>query len=328
MSSRQLKKFEIIDGKISLGKRSTIKQIHQAVLSAGIQTTERSIYNDIKSMEKIYKQNIPKGKDGKYSYEDDTFSMRKMKLSEEDEATFTAVSMSILNLKPTGIYDKYNKLVNKVLADITKGKKSKNIDNFNAIQPEVSYGNKGYEWIEPILTAITNKETIEIIYQKSGAEPEKKILSPYILKEFRNHWYCIGYDHLKTNLTKVYALDRIISVKESYKKYFTDIHFDIEAYFKYSFGIFHDYSKSPIKLKLEFYNSFTESLQKHPLMATQRSRLIKNGKALEVEIELYYSYEILREILSYGKSVKVISPQMVIEEIKQHINFMSSFYNH
>lgn len=326
MSSTQFRKFEIIDSKISFGKKSTIKQIHLAVSNAGIKAGERTIYNDIKAMEIIYKQKIIDGKDDRYFYEDDTFSMRKMKLSEEDEATFTAVSMSILNLKPTGIYDKYNKLVDKVLNDITKGKKTKNIQRFSSIQPEISFGNKGYEWIEPILNAITSKETIEVVYQKGDLEPEKKILSPYILKEFRNHWYCIGYDHSKSNLTKVYALDRILSIKESFKKYYTDPHFDLDAYFKYSFGIFHNYDQSPINLKLEFYNNYIESLQKHPLMSTQKSRLIKSGKALEVELELYYSGEILREILSYGKNVKVISPQIVVDDIKNQLNKMESFY--
>jgi len=192
----------------------------------------------------------------------------------------------------------------------------KNLSSFNAIQPEISYGNKGYEWIEPIFNAIINKETIEIYYQKAKSEPEKKVLSPYLLKEFRNRWYCIGYDHNKTQLTKVYSLDRMQNVKFSGKKYWEDPLFDIEAYFKYSFGIFHDYSQKPIKIKLEFYDQFIETIQNHPLMPNQISKIIKGGKALEVEIESYLSYEIENEILKYGNLVKVISPLSLAEKIQ------------
>jgi predicted DNA-binding transcriptional regulator YafY len=52
-------------------------------------------------------------------------------------------------------------------------------------------------------------------------------------------------------------------------------------------------------------------------MATQRNTLMKGGKVLRVELELYYSYEIIREILSFGSSVKVISPETVSKEVKK-----------
>lgn len=326
MSSNQIERFRIIDKKISLGKSSTIKQIHTAVKNEGILVDERTIYNDIKSIEKIYKKYIEKGMDGKYSFEDQSFSINKLNINEEDEAIFGLVSMSLLNLKPTSIYEKYNKIVDKVLNDISKGKKLKNLSSFNAIQPEISYGNKGYEWIEPIFNAIINKETIEIDYQKAKSEPEKKVLSPYLLKEFRNRWYCIGYDHSKTQLTKVYSLDRMQNVKFSGKKYWEDPLFDFEAFFKYSFGIFHNYSQKPVKIKLEFYDQFIETIQNHPLMPTQMSKLIKGGKALEVDIELYLSYEIESEILKYGNLVKVISPLSLANIIKDKTKKITELY--
>ena len=308
-------KFNLIDEKIRFGKESTAENIRTALLNKGINCSLKTIYNDIDAIERIYKQPISR-KSGRFTYENDEFSINKIKVNEEDESIFEMVLLNIQNLKPTGIYDKYSKILDKVLSDLTKGKKIKNLKSFNAIQPEISYGNKGYEWIEPIFNAIINKEAIELVYQKAKSAPEKKILSPYILKEFRNRWYCIGYDHLKTNLTKVYSLDRMHSVESSAKAYWEDSHFDTEAFFKFSFGIYHDYKLKPIKIKLEFYEQFIETIQNHPLMPTQKSKLIKRGKALEVELELYISYEIESEILKYGNLVKVISPLTLAEKIK------------
>ena len=55
----------------------------------------------------------------------------------------------------------------------------------------------------------------------------------------------------------------------------------------------------------------------HPLMATQKSTLIEGGKVLRVELQVYNSYEIKREILGYGKGVKVISPESLVKDIKE-----------
>ena len=76
------------------------------------------------------------------------------------------------------------------------------------------------------------------------------------------------------------------NVEYSAKPYWNDPHFDIENYFKYSLGIYHYIDKKPEIVKLEFYEYFIETIQNHPLMPTQKSKLTKRGKALEVELEV------------------------------------------
>ena len=52
-------------------------------------------------------------------------------------------------------------------------------------------------------------------------------------------------------------------------------------------------------------------------MASQKSTIIQGGKGLRVELQVYNSYEIKREILGYGKGVKVISPESLVKDIKE-----------
>jgi hypothetical protein len=63
--------------------------------------------------------------------------------------------------------------------------------------------------------------------------------------------------------------------------------------------------------------NFLFYLLNHPLMATQKSTLMQGGRALRVELEVYNSYEIKREILGYGKGVKVVSPESLVNDIKE-----------
>lgn len=217
----------------------------------------------------------------------------------------------------TQIYNKFNKLKNKVLQeDKTAPKSTSTYKNF--IIPEISYGKSGYEWIEILFEAINNKETIEIVYRKNAKEISNKTLSPYLLKEFRKRWYLIAYDHAENKrITKVYALDKIKEVIESEMKFYTDTFFDPNDYFKYTFGIHHELFNKPLDIVLEFYGTQIDQLMNHPLMATQKNTLIDGGKALRVELQVYNSYEIKREILGYGKGVKVISPESLINDLKE-----------
>lgn len=320
-----MKKFFIIDEKIRYGKKSTAEQIRIVLQNKGIKCTLKTIYNDLKSIKTIWKQPILKEKD-KYYYQSESFSIQNGKIDEEDLPTFELLLMNSQNLKSTGFYDKYNKILDKILSDIAKGKKAENLTNIMAIQPEISYGNKGYEWIEPIFNAIIKKEAIEIIYQKAKSEPEKKVISPYILKEHRNRWYCVGYDNLNRKQTKIYSLDRIQNVEYSAKPYWSDTDFDIENYFKFSLGIYHYIDKKPEIVKLEFYDYFIEIIQNHPLMPTQKTKLTKRGKALEVELEVYNSKELVSEILKYGELVKVLSPSSLADTIKEKVKRLSNLY--
>lgn len=166
-----------------------------------------------------------------------------------------------------------------------------------------------------------------MVYRKNEIEVSTKTLSPYLLKEFRKKWFLIAYDHAENRkCTKVYSLDKIKEITESESKFHFDPNFNAQDYFKYTFGIFHDLVNTPIPLVLEFTGIFIEQVRTHPLMASQKSTLMKGGKALRVELELYYSYEIIREILSYGDGVKVVSPANVALEVKNITSKISNNY--
>ena len=318
VNTDQLKRFFKIDDKIKHGKKATIKQLAAAWNNSRVdhveRVSDRTINTDIKAIEKVFEGAKIEIIDGKYySYEDHKFSIRQLNLNENDEVLLSLLRMTLQNYENTVIYDKFNKLKNKVLQEDKTAPKSSST-NKNFIIPEISFG----KWIEQLFEAIIKEESIEIIYRKNANEISNKTLSPYLLKEFRKRWYLIAYDHAENKrITKVYALDKIKEVIESEMKFYTDTFFDPNDYFKYTFGIHHELSNKPIDIVLEFYGTQIDQLMNHPLMATQKSTLIEGGKALRVELQVYNSYEIQREILGYGKGVKVISPDSLVKDMKE-----------
>ena len=323
VNTDQLIRFFKIDDKIKNGKKATIKQLATAWNNSCTEekdkVTERTIATDIKAIQKVFEgAEIDEQIDGKYySYSDHKFSIRQLNLNENDEVFFSFLRMTLQNFENTDIYNKFNKLRNKVLQE-DKSKQTTTNSFKSFILPEISFGKSGYEWIETLFEAINKKESIEILYIKNPNEISNKTLSPYLLKEFRKRWYLIAYDHAEDRkCTKVYALDKIKEIIESEKKFYIDPFFNPNDYFKYTFGIHHELFNKPIDVVLDFYGNNIDQLMNHPLMATQKSTLMQGGKALRVELEVYNSYEIKREILGYGKGVKVVSPESLVNDIKE-----------
>ena len=195
------------------------------------------------------------------------------------------------------------------------------------IQPEISHSKKGYEWIENIFDSIFNKTSISVVYQKPNKEPEIKIISPCLLKAFRNRWYLVGFDHSKKEKARIYSLERITDIKNSEEEYYESIDFDSTKFFEFIFGIFQDDDSEPIKLELEFYNTAIQQVIDQPLMSNQKYQLSEDKKVLKVELTVYNSGELIRAILGYGASVKVISPIEVVDLIKKRLDTAIKHYN-
>jgi predicted DNA-binding transcriptional regulator YafY len=54
----------------------------------------------------------------------------------------------------------------------------------------------GSEWLEMILKAIVEKHALQMKYHGFGKEEKTYSLSPYLLKEYRNRWYVVGFSVL------------------------------------------------------------------------------------------------------------------------------------
>ena len=279
----------------------------------GIDISIATIYKDLEQLKNEYGAEITKNSNGKLFYADETYSIEKSPLNEEDKLLLDMAFTIFRVFSNSPILGKFEKTINKILTGDTISKVERN--KLDCIQPEFQKSVVGVEYIEPILNAILERNAIEIQYQKEGQEPEIKIISPYVLKQV-NSWYMVGFDHLKTSLIKNYSLDKILSIKVSKEPYHFDDSFDAGEFFKFSYGIYHNYKSQPQKIKLVFKEPYINQIINYPLSPYQTYSLSKDGKTLTVNLELYESYEIIEKILSFGASVKILSPVSLLEKIK------------
>jgi len=73
----------------------------------------------------------------------------------------------------------------------------------------------GKEYLRPIINAMKEEHKLQMTYQKFGQQDSYTIIvEPYAIKVFKQRWYLLAKNKKRIAPT-IYALDRIVSLKET-----------------------------------------------------------------------------------------------------------------
>lgn len=145
------------------------------------------------------------------------------------------------------------------------------------------------------------------------------IIEPYFLRIFRQRWYVIGYNG-KDRKIKTYSLDRLNSIT------ITDEHFEmpdinVKDFFKNLFGIMTSKSKAR-QVIIKADSEQAKYLRALPIHSSQQEQLC-DGYSI-FTYQLCITYDLVQELLSFGKRVTVISPvelkTMIVDELKSSLD--------
>ena len=89
---------------------------------------------------------------------------------------------------------------------------------------------------------------------------------------------------------------------------------------KFAFGIICFQNQTPYRIVLECSNNQKEYIKSFPLHDSQIVSEEQEDKCI-FEMMLYPTYDFMQEILSYGKEVKVLEPEILINQIKEQLIF-------
>ena len=187
----------------------------------------------------------------------------------------------------------------------------------------------GTQHLSTLLQAIKQKKQLQLHYYKfwGSKEVQVRTIEPYLLKESEHRWYVLAMDVEKKAL-RVFGLDRISSIEDKdIKRMYTPPR-GIERFFDDSFGVWVDNDRTKAeKVVLSFRRNerdsfFTpnpaEYLRAMPL---HRSQVFLENPPEEIilSLQIKITPDFIKEILSYGSHVKVISPEHLAERILQEI---------
>jgi hypothetical protein len=198
----------------------------------------------------------------------------------------------------------------------------------------------GNDYLLEVLNAMRENHVLAMTYQDYfDKEPRDILLEPYCVRVFRQRWYVVGVTENEpkedepTELTnqgriRRYALDRVVTLGQTDATFKMPRDFSVDDYFADAFGIIvepEEYDVEVIKLKVYDINHRREYLRSLPLHSSQRE--VDRLKDYSIfELKVAPTYDFIKELLSMGGEVEVISPEYVRQEVRRRAEELLSRY--
>jgi predicted DNA-binding transcriptional regulator YafY len=177
----------------------------------------------------------------------------------------------------------------------------------------------GMEHLYGLIHAIKNRLRIRFVYTKFWEDaPRRRSGKPYALKEFRRRWYVLLHDDDDKRI-KVFGLDRISELEITGERFLAVDSVDVEALFAPCFGVTIPDDADPQEVTLAFTAFQGKYVKSLPLHHSQK--IVSEAKnELRISLNVYLTYELEMQILSYGEDVRVIRPKALINRIRQRLD--------
>lgn len=316
-------RYRTIDGCLqNRRKKWTLEDLIEACAAAlyeyqGIDTgvSRRTIQADIEMMRSNklgYEAPIIVVDRKYYTYEDKNYSINNIPLNNQDIQVLAEVSDLLKQFKGFNHFSDLNEMVSKLEDKIYTQKTNQT----PVIDFEKNDNLKGLEYIEVIRKAIVAKKSICITYQSFKARDASSFcFSAYLLKEYRNRWFVLGRSHVRHHPLHNLALDRIQSITDHNDDYLENTEIDLATYYNDVIGV----TKSPNQRDCEVV--FWVDLANAPYVITKplhHTQKVVGGDATGkiFSIRVVLNFELERELLGFGSKLKVLSPRILVKQIK------------
>ncbi|NQZ79319.1 MAG: WYL domain-containing protein, partial [Ekhidna sp.] len=257
-----------------------------------------------------------------YTYSDPDYSITNIPLTDQDLGKLSEVVDILKQFKGFTHFQELSGMVQKLEDKIHVSKTNER----PIIDLEKNENLKGLEYIDPIFQAIVNKRCITLTYQSFKARSSNTFnFHPALLKEFRNRWFVLGKKKPQTGFMLL-ALDRIEVLEESIHPVMAFDESTIEDFFRDVVGVSVNEGEDPIEVVLAIDHSNAPYVLTKPIHHSQKL-VEKNDQGIVVSIQVQPNFELEREILGFGESIKVISPSRLRSRIKEKLTYAIDLYN-
>lgn len=260
-----------------------------------------------------------------YYYTDEGYTIDKFPLSDEEADAIRLAANTLSQFRGIDLFKSSESAIDKILdrLSLSPSGSGKAVEEY--VQFETAPSFKGGVHLKELFAAITHRKAVEFRYAKfTGGKERGYTLHPYLLKEYRNRWYVIGFNPEKDAVV-VFGLDRIEgAVKVTAQDFDRSADFNPDLYFKHSLGIT-AVDEAPERVHLRFSPLSGKYVATRPWHASQE--VIRDDEtALETVMELCITRELVMQILSYGSDVEVKAPDRLRSEVKAELVRASQAY--
>ena len=257
-----------------------------------------------------------------YFYEDPEYTIQNISLNDEDLNAIRFAVNTLEQFRDMPIFSQFGNAIGKITDRLKISPDVQDAAIGKYVQFEQAPEVGGTEFLAPLLDAIKSRTSVLFNYQKfSNYERKSYSIDPYLLKEYRNRWYVIGYSPDRKDFL-TFGLDRLSELEVSDQKFDVVKSFSADRFFRHSIGITEG-GKEPEDIVLEFAPVQGKYILSSPLHHSQKL-IEESPTGITISIYALVTFELVQQLLSYGSSVKVKKPESLkgrlIEEHKKSIS--------
>ncbi len=181
------------------------------------------------------------------------------------------------------------------------------------------------KYLGDVVEAMRDNWVLQIGYHPFDKNESLEMeLRPYFVKLFNRRWYIFGCSG-ESEVVKVYALDRIETLKITKSIFELPTDFAPDNHLYNSFGIMKMDSIKPVDIVVKAYGNHPKYLIALPLHHSQKE--IDSQPDYSVfEYRLAPTYDFYQDIFSRREQVEIISPPEVRDEFKRILTQISNYY--
>ena len=315
------RRLAVIDQYISSGTYPTASFLAD-ILECSVRTVQR----DIKEMILFYQAPIEAKKgEGGYYYSDPTFFLKSVMLSEGELFSIALFDQLLKQYENTPLEENLRSTFEK----ITKGlPKSITVDSsflksditfIPDLLPEINN-----EVFETIFSGLQNHKTLSFEYRplQKNTFMERKV-DPYHAVCQKGNWYILGFCHDK-NEVRVFNMSRIKNAVQTQDRFAVPKDFKPEDYFDKELGVWLS-AKQKYTVELLIDKEIGTYALERKMHSDQKITENPDG-SVKVEFETTQLPEIKRWVLGQGKTVKVLNPPELVQEILSEVESIKKIY--
>lgn len=183
----------------------------------------------------------------------------------------------------------------------------------------------GQQYLSTLISCMRDGVKVELTYHSFWSDSEYSILlEPYFVKVSKQRWYVIGPSDMHPGDPHIYALDRVISIRPTDRKFKYPKRFDPDEFFYNSYGIFHSNDK-PLDIKIKVSHNQQKYTKSLPLHHSQLL-LEETDQYCIFSYRMCPDFDLIQEIAGKGDAYEVLEPQEFRKQIASFLRNATALY--
>lgn len=311
-------------------------KIHQRLLSGGQYpnsqklaqenngVSTKTIQRDVKFMKEHWDLPISFNKSmGGYEYTEEVVEFPAIKLTEDQVFAFLIARNSIERYEGTHLHEPLTRLIGNIIAQmgIKDSSRMKRVQEYVAFRP-AGWSRGRYKILDDLSKACRDKRKISFDYDYPWRDKErKKNAKPLRVVNHNHAWYLLVADK-ENKPGHFHYLGRISKLK-LHAATFDEVPFSLEKFMKHNFGIYRGEKIYQVKAVFDAYAA--PFVKERKWNDSQRIKDRDDG-GIDFSIKVNNLIEIKGWILNWGKHVRVIGPNELVEDLLNELKVMQKQY--